>query len=208
MDYRRPESRHPHKDEQTGLASPIYLWCKELLFFFLHGSLVFLLGNQSLVSPAGPMHHVVFPSFSHSHWLIFLCLHAGLIGSLPPPSSSSPSCQNHSRGIALLHARQREKKLSTRFSVLQLPVWAHYSSAPSAVRFIIGSLKQFVLLWCFKEMWLGMCFPQPARWGRDRGNIAHLELFCCMWAVLSEMVVQWVGKNGFSVSELKPDKSH
>lgn len=79
---------------------------------FLHGSLVLLLGNQSLVRPAGPMRHVVFPSLSHSYWFIFLCLHVGLIGGLPLfPPSFSPLCQNHSRGIALLHARQRGKNI-------------------------------------------------------------------------------------------------
>lgn len=87
-----------------------------------------LLGNQTLVSPAGCGGcGVVFPS----RRLVFICLHVGIVGG--PAQAALPG------GIASC------KKLSTRFDVLWLPVWAHYWGLASAVQFITLRLSNLFL---------------------------------------------------------------
>lgn len=67
--------------------------------------------------------------FSYS--LVFICLHVGIVAG-----SSQPALPG---GIASC------KKLSTRFYVLRLAVWAHYCGLASAVQFITLRLSNLFL---------------------------------------------------------------
>lgn len=170
------ESRHPHKRWANWISPPPHTHTHTPLPIWVGISLVWFVAQQA-DTPTIPG---LFWEIKHlsarlaqramSFFLslsLFLSFSSVYMWGWWEGLPSTPPHRARITPEELLCTRRRGKKLSTRFYVLQPPVWAHYDSPPSAVRFITDSLKQFVPLWRFKETRLGVCFPQTSHRGRD-----------------------------------------